>query len=161
MSWRSSISEFRAETREVTERLRNPLITVWTDWSLSYLDIIRKWGRNDFHPSPKEVIHSAVIYPLLQELRQWLGKMTKVEVKSHTGCLLNERTDELAYPLKICLDWVCPGHAFEPYPIFRRSATPNDSGGNSFFFVVYEICNEQSAVFLDGTQGVESHHCFE
>jgi hypothetical protein len=29
------------------------------------------WGRSDFHPSPKEVVHFAVIYPLLQELRQW------------------------------------------------------------------------------------------
>jgi hypothetical protein len=63
---------------------------------LVVLDIIRKWGRSDFHPSPKEVVHFAVIYPLLQELRQWLGRVTLVKVKSHTGCLLNERADELA-----------------------------------------------------------------
>ena len=48
------------------------------------------------HPSPKEVVHFAVIYPLLQELHQWLGRVTLVKVKSHTGCLLNERADELA-----------------------------------------------------------------
>ncbi len=48
---------------------------------LVVLDIIRKWGRNDFHPSPKEVVHFAVIYPLLQELRQWLGRVTLVKVK--------------------------------------------------------------------------------
>jgi hypothetical protein len=41
-------------------------------------------------------VHFAVIYPLLQELRQWLGRKTLVKVKSHTGCLLNERADELA-----------------------------------------------------------------
>ena len=41
-------------------------------------------------------MHFAVIYPLLQELRQWLGRVTLVKVKSHTGCLLNERADELA-----------------------------------------------------------------
>jgi hypothetical protein len=58
--------------------------------------MIRKWGCCDFHPSPKEVVHFAVIYPLLQELRQWLGKVTLVKVKSHTGLHLNERVDELA-----------------------------------------------------------------
>ncbi len=42
------------------------------------------------------MVHFAVIYPLLQELRQWLGRVTLVKVKSHTGCLLNERADELA-----------------------------------------------------------------
>jgi ribonuclease HI len=63
---------------------------------LVVLDIIRKWGRSDFHPSPKEVVHFAIIYPLLQELRQWLGRVTLVKVKSHTGCLLNECADELA-----------------------------------------------------------------
>jgi ribonuclease HI len=63
---------------------------------LVVLDIIRKWGRSDFHPSPKEAVHFAVFYPLLQELRRWIGKVTLVKVKSHTGCLLNERADELA-----------------------------------------------------------------
>ncbi len=42
---------------------------------LVVLDIIRKWGSNNFHPTPKEVVHFAVIYPLLQELRQWSGKV--------------------------------------------------------------------------------------
>jgi ribonuclease HI len=85
--------------RRVTTRL------CWLDYlrqrysnqvHLVVLDIIRKWGRSDFHPSPKEVVHFAVIHPLQQELRQWLGRVTLVKVKSHTGCLLNERTDELA-----------------------------------------------------------------
>ncbi len=60
------------------------------------LDILRKWGRSEFHPDPKEIIHFTVIYPLIEELRQWTGNITLLKVKSHTGCLLNERADELA-----------------------------------------------------------------
>ena len=63
---------------------------------LVVLDILRKWGRSDFHPGPKEVIHFTVIRPLIEELRQWAGNITLLKVKSHTGCLLNERADELA-----------------------------------------------------------------
>lgn len=63
---------------------------------LVILDILRKWGSSEFHPDPKEIIHFTVIYPLLEELRQWTGNITLLKVKSHTGCLLNERADELA-----------------------------------------------------------------
>jgi hypothetical protein len=64
---------------------------------LVVLDILRKWGRNDFHPSPKEVVNFAVIYrslPTPTEIASVDRKLVKV--KSHTGCLLNERADELA-----------------------------------------------------------------
>jgi hypothetical protein len=60
---------------------------------LVILDILRKWGRSDFHPRPRDIAHFAVTYPLLQALRKWIGKVTLVKVKSHTGCLLNERAD--------------------------------------------------------------------
>ncbi len=62
------------------------------------LDILRKWGHSDFTPGPKEVVHFDVIRPLLHELRQWLGNLnvTLVKIKSHTGCLMNERADEQA-----------------------------------------------------------------
>ena len=63
---------------------------------LVILDILRKWGRSDFHPNPKEIIHFTVVRPLIDELRQWVGNITLLKVKSHTGCLLNERADELA-----------------------------------------------------------------
>ena len=63
---------------------------------LVILDILRKWGRSDFHPGPKEIIHFSVVRPLIEELRQWTGNITLLKVKSHTGCLLNERADELA-----------------------------------------------------------------
>ena len=63
---------------------------------LVVLDILRRWGHNDFHPGPKEVIHFTVVRPLIAELRQWAGNITLLKVKSHTGCPLNERADELA-----------------------------------------------------------------
>ncbi len=82
--------------RDVRQRYSNCAHLVICVDCLLALDIIRKWGHNGFNPSPKEVVHFAVIYPLLQELRQWIGKVTLVKVNSHTGCLLNERAGELA-----------------------------------------------------------------
>ena len=63
---------------------------------LALLLILKKWGRSDFWPDPREVIHFDVIFPLLQELRQWTQQLTLVKVKSHSGCQLNEMADELA-----------------------------------------------------------------
>ena len=57
---------------------------------LVLLDILQKWGKSNFHPRPKDIAHFDVILPLLKELRQWLGRVDLVKVKSHTGCLLNE-----------------------------------------------------------------------
>ena len=51
---------------------------------LVVLGILQKWGHSDFHPGPKEIVHFAVIRPLLHELRQWSGSVTLVKVKSHT-----------------------------------------------------------------------------
>ncbi len=82
--------------RDVHQRYSNSVHLLMFVDCLVVLDIIRKWGHNDFHPSPKEVVHFAVIYPLLQDLRRCIGKVTLVKVKSHTGYLLNERADELA-----------------------------------------------------------------
>ncbi len=45
-------------------------------------------------PSATDVVHFDVIFPLLDELRRWSGPILLVKVKSHTGCLLNERADE-------------------------------------------------------------------
>ena len=63
---------------------------------LVLLDILQKWGRHDFHPNPKDVVHFDIISPLLMELRQRPGQITLVKIKSHTGCLMNERAYELA-----------------------------------------------------------------
>jgi ribonuclease HI len=97
-SARAEAASLHQLLRDVRQRYSNHvhLLIFQVVDCLVILDIIRKWGRYDFHRSPKEVVHFAVIYPLLQELRQWLGKVTLIKVKSHTGCLLNERADELA-----------------------------------------------------------------
>ena len=60
------------------------------------LDSLSKWGRHDFHPNLNDVVYFDINFPLLTELRQWPGKITMVKIKSHTGCLMNERVDELA-----------------------------------------------------------------
>jgi hypothetical protein len=52
---------------------------------LVLLDILNKWGRQDFHPNPKDVVHFDIITPLLTELRQWPGRITLVKIKSHSG----------------------------------------------------------------------------
>jgi hypothetical protein len=74
---------------------RHTPILIFVD-CLVLLNILSKWGRHDFHPSPKEVVHFDIIYPLLEELRQWRGKITLMKIKSHAGCLMNERADEQA-----------------------------------------------------------------
>ena len=74
---------------------RNIRLLIFID-CLVLLDIICKWGTYNFHPRPQEVVHFDVIYPLLLELRQWLGDLVLMKIKSHTGCLLNERADEYA-----------------------------------------------------------------
>jgi len=87
---------------------RTPLL-IFVD-CLVLLDILRKWGRHDFHPSPKDVVHFDIISPLLAELRQWPGQITLVKIKSHTGCLMNEREDELAEAGRTAdLPELCPG----------------------------------------------------
>jgi ribonuclease HI len=77
---------------------------------LILLDILHRWGRSNFHPRPKDIAHFDVIVPLLHELRQWYGRVALVKVKSHTGCLLNERADECAeLGYTSDHDILCPG----------------------------------------------------
>ena len=53
-----------------------------------------------FHSHPTAVVHSGIIFPLLEsqldELRRRDGPMLLVEEKSHTRCLLNKRVDKWA-----------------------------------------------------------------
>ncbi len=53
-------------------------------------------GNIQLPPLPQEVIYFDVTYPLLLELRQWLGDLVLMKIKSHTGCLLDKRADEYA-----------------------------------------------------------------
>ena len=64
--------------------------------SLVLLDILQKWGKASFNPRPNDILHFDVIFPLLNVLRQWQYPVRLVKVKSHTGCLMNERADEQA-----------------------------------------------------------------
>ena len=57
---------------------------------------LQKWGQSDFWPDSRDLIHFDVVFPLLQEIRQWTKPLRPVKVKSHTGCQLNEMADDLA-----------------------------------------------------------------
>ena len=89
---------------------------------LVVLEILREWGKHDYRPRPREIVHSDAICPLLIELRQWASSTTLVKVKSHTGCLMNgclmnERADELAELGRAEAEPVlCPGQ--QKYGIF-------------------------------------------
>jgi hypothetical protein len=47
-------------------------------------------------PQPRDIVHFDVLAPLLTELRLWPWTVLLMKFKSHAGCLLNERADELA-----------------------------------------------------------------
>jgi hypothetical protein len=92
---------------DLINELSTPLL-VFVD-CLVLLDILQRWGQVSFHPHPADVVHFDVIFPLLKELRRRTGLVRLVKVKSHTGCLLDERADEWAErgfhaePPEICL----------------------------------------------------------
>ena len=70
-------------------------VTVFID-CLGLLQILSNWGRVDFWPGPKDIIHFDVLLPLLQVLREWTTELVLVKVKSHAGCYHNEMADESA-----------------------------------------------------------------
>lgn len=108
------LSTLRAEAASLLQllidlrgKLSTPLL-VFVD-SLVLLDILQSWGRATFHPHPTDVVHFDVIFPLLDELRKRDGPVLLVKVKSHTGCLLNERADECAEYGYNADSEICPG----------------------------------------------------
>ena len=62
--------------------------------NLTLLLILQKWGKLNYNPEPKDIVHFDVIEQLLKALRRWPSQVRLVKIKSHTGCLLNERSDE-------------------------------------------------------------------
>ena len=90
---------------------------------LVLLQILQKWGRSDFWPDSRNIIHFDVIFPLIQEIRQWTEPLKLVKVISHAGCQLNEMADERAFQ----------GCASDDEPVFpgphrrRRSMDPCNS----------------------------------
>jgi hypothetical protein len=126
-------SPLRAEAVSLLEYLRRVraqfpeqrALLIFID-CLVLLIILMKWGRSEFQPHPCEIVHFDVLVPLLSELRKWPGSVLLVKVKSHGGCLLNDRADELADQ----------GLTSQDYFLARRStelsgyafATPGDAG---------------------------------
>ena len=70
-------------------------VTVFVD-CLGLLQLLANWGRADFWPGPKDIIHFDVLLPLLRVLREWTTELVFVKVKSHAGCYHNEMADECA-----------------------------------------------------------------
>ena len=109
------LSTLRAEAASLLQLLLDlrgrpptPLL-VFID-CLVLLVILQRWGQASFHPQPSDVVHFDIIFPLLDELRRWLGPLRLVKVKSHTGCLLNERADEYAeHGCREETPEICPG----------------------------------------------------
>ena len=78
------------EKMEAPERL-----TVFID-CLCLLQFLSRWGKANFWPGPKEIIHFDVLFPLLKILREWPKELVLHKVKSHSGCYHNDMADELA-----------------------------------------------------------------
>jgi hypothetical protein len=53
-------------------------------------------GEVKLSSTSEDIAHFDVIFPLLNELRQWRGNVVLIKTKCHTGCLLNKRSDECA-----------------------------------------------------------------
>jgi hypothetical protein len=78
------------ETVDVPARL-----TIFID-CLCLLQCLSKWGRANYWPGPKEIIHFDVLLPLLKILREWPKELILYKIKSHAGCYHNELADEQA-----------------------------------------------------------------
>ncbi len=61
---------------------------------LTLLLKLQKWGQRNYNPEPQDSVHFDVIEQLPKALCQWPFQVRLVKIKSHTGCLLNGRSDE-------------------------------------------------------------------
>ena len=111
------VSSLRAEAasllhflRRVRERFPDQCdLLIFID-CLVLLDILMKWGKSEFQPQPSDIVHFDILLPLLRELRLWPGSVLLMKIKSHAGCLLNERADALADKGVTSEDeQICPG----------------------------------------------------
>jgi hypothetical protein len=80
--------------QQIREKMDVPgRLTVFID-CLCLLQFLSKWGRANYWPGPKEIIHFDVLLPLLKTLRAWPREVVLLKVKSHSGCHHNELADE-------------------------------------------------------------------
>jgi len=78
------------------EKITVPVrLTIFID-CLCLLQCLSKWGRANYWPGPKEIIHFDVLLPLLKILREWPKELVLFKIKSHAGCYHNELADEQA-----------------------------------------------------------------
>ncbi len=75
------LASARAEAASLLQLLRDVRqryscqvhLLIFVDCCLVVLDILRKWECSDFHFSPREIVHFAVIRLLLHQLHQCPG----------------------------------------------------------------------------------------
>ncbi len=90
------VDPMRRITRTASTECHSEAIAAATQsWlAAALLVILQKWGKLSYNPEPKDIVHFDVIEQLLKALRQWPFQVRLVKIKSHTGCLLNEHSDE-------------------------------------------------------------------
>ncbi len=165
------LASVRAEAASLLQLLRdvagqcgrNIGLLIFID-CLVLLDILSQWGTYNFHPRPQEVVHFDVIYPLLLELRQWSGDLVLMKIKSHTGCLLNERADEYAElgrsaegpelcsgPQKYGSLWLRVKPFVLEFAQKRKKSLPRDSAPNKSLIAKVSAVNTYRAVYKRNT----------
>ena len=128
---------------------------------LGLLLILLKWGKADFWPDPNDLVHFDVILPLVTLLRSRLGRTLLFKVKSHSGCLQNERADAQAgQGVTLDEEETCPGPAkygslhLRIKPFLRDTAgvaLPRDSTPNKTILARVVQVNILKAVKLRNT----------
>jgi ribonuclease HI len=106
------LSSLRAEAASmctlITKVPDDKPLLVMTD-SLALLLILRSWGSVHFIPAPDQIVHFDIIVPLLLQLRNRASQVCLLKVKSHSGCLLNDRADFLASQGRLANEHLYPG----------------------------------------------------
>ncbi len=101
------VSPMRAEAASLLQFLRRVraifpdqhALLIFID-CLVLLDILMKWGKLEFQPQPRDIVHFDILVPLLTpsltEQHLWPGTVLLMKIKSLAWCFSNERADELA-----------------------------------------------------------------
>ena len=128
---------------------------------LALLLILRRWGRADFWPEPGDLVHFDVIMPLIELLRSRSGSAVLLKIKSHSGCLLNERADACAaHGITVDEEEVFPGPTKYGSLSLRirqslrervEADLPRDSAPNKLILARAVKVNTLSAAKLRGT----------
>ena len=132
--------------------------------SLCLLQTLSRWGSVDFAPSREELENSDIIMDTLRTLKTRCGKTHFVKVKSHAGCMMNERADAAASrgmnagaPDHLPAHWA---GSFASLKLFVRphlrtmpcyNSLPADATCTTSLVSAMVSCNEVAAFRLRGT----------